>query len=122
MPYDGVTVGIVQPVKELIARLPGVKEVIVATNPDIGGELTATLERLAGVMMKHTTTLGIRRQDMDRYVLRRSEETVSTPYGEVRVKRAEGMGVERSKPEFDDLAAKATEKDLSLEAVRKGIR
>ena len=79
-------------------------------------------ERLAGVMMKHTTTLGIRRQDMDRYVLRRSEETVSTPYGEVRVKRAEGMGVERSKPEFDDLAAKATEKDLSLEAVRKGIR
>ena len=28
--------------KELIARLAGVKEVIVATNPDIGGELTAT--------------------------------------------------------------------------------
>lgn len=28
--------------KELVTRLPGVKEVIVATNPDIGGELTAT--------------------------------------------------------------------------------
>ena len=28
--------------KELIARLAGVKEVIVATNPDLGGELTAT--------------------------------------------------------------------------------
>lgn len=29
-------------IKELLSRLPGVKEVIVATNPDIGGELTAT--------------------------------------------------------------------------------
>ncbi len=29
-------------IKELLARLTGVKEVIVATNPDIGGELTAT--------------------------------------------------------------------------------
>ena len=29
-------------IKELISRLAGVKEVIVATNPDIGGELTAT--------------------------------------------------------------------------------
>lgn len=29
-------------IKELLARLSGVKEVIVATNPDIGGELTAT--------------------------------------------------------------------------------
>lgn len=29
-------------IKELVSRLTGVKEVIVATNPDIGGELTAT--------------------------------------------------------------------------------
>lgn len=29
-------------IKELLTRLTGVKEVIVATNPDIGGELTAT--------------------------------------------------------------------------------
>ncbi len=29
-------------IKELLARLTGVREVIVATNPDIGGELTAT--------------------------------------------------------------------------------
>ncbi|MGN1042538.1 MAG: recombination mediator RecR [Christensenellales bacterium] len=29
-------------IKELISRLDGVKEVIIATNPDIGGELTAT--------------------------------------------------------------------------------
>ena len=79
-------------------------------------------DRLAEVMMKHTTTLGIRRQDMSRYALDRREETVSTPYGDVRVKRSTGMGVERIKPEYDDLAAIAREKALSLNTIRKEIR
>ena len=79
-------------------------------------------DRMAAVMMKHTTTLGIRRQDMSRYVLERSGETISTPYGDVRVKRAAGMGVERSKPEYDDLAALAESRGVSLETIRKEIR
>ena len=79
-------------------------------------------DRLAEVMMKHTTTLGIRRQDMSRYALERCEETASTPYGDVRVKRAAGMGTERSKPEYEDLAAIAKKQGLPLEAVRKAIR
>ena len=78
-------------------------------------------DRLAGIMMRHTTTLGIRRQDMSRYTLKRREETVSTPYGDIRVKRSEGMGVERVKPEYDDLAAIAREKDLPLNTIRRGI-
>jgi uncharacterized protein (DUF111 family) len=79
-------------------------------------------DRLAEVMMKHTTTLGIRRQDMSRYALRRRVETVSTAHGEVRVKRAAGMGAERVKPEYEDLAAIAREKGLSLDDVRREIR
>ena len=79
-------------------------------------------DRLAQVMMKHTATLGIRRQDMSRYALARSEETVSTPCGDVRVKRAAGMGAERTKAEYDDLAAIAREKGLTLDDVRKMIR
>ncbi len=79
-------------------------------------------DRLAEVMMKHTTTLGIRRQDMSRYALKRSEETVATLYGDVRVKRSTGMGVERIKPEYDDLAAIAREKDLPLNIIRQEIR
>jgi len=79
-------------------------------------------ERLARVMMKHTTTLGIRRQDMSRYVLERCGDTVSTSYGDIRVKRSFGMGVERVKPEYEDLAAIAREKDLSLNTIRQEIR
>ena len=79
-------------------------------------------DRLARVMMKHTTTLGIRRQDMSRYALARGGKTVSTPYGDVRVKHASGMGVERAKAEYDDLASIAREKGMALDDVRKAIR
>ena len=83
---------------------------------------TENADRLAGEMMKHTTTLGIRRQDMSRYVLKRKTETVDTPCGKVRVKYASGMGVTRSKAEYDDLAALARERNVSLDAVRKMVR
>ena len=77
---------------------------------------------LAALMMKHTTTLGIRRQELDRYVLERSVETVETVYGSVRVKKAHGLGVRKAKAEFDDLAALAEANDLSLEDIRREIR
>lgn len=79
-------------------------------------------DRLAELIMKHTTTLGIRRQDMKRYFLERKIGTVSTEYGDVRVKYAAGMGVEKAKPEFDDLAALAEKNQVSLSAVRNAAR
>ena len=78
-------------------------------------------DRLAAEMMKHTTTLGIRRMELSRYLLDRQVETVDTPYGAVRIKRASGMGVERSKPEYEDLAALARENGVPLDAVRREI-
>ena len=79
-------------------------------------------DRFAGLVMKHTSTLGIRRQDLERYVLDRKIETVSTPYGEIRVKQASGMGVEKAKPEFEDIAAIARERNESLRAVREAVK
>ena len=79
-------------------------------------------DRLAGVMMKYTTTLGIRRQDMSRYVLDRGTASVDTPLGPVRVKLASGMGVARRKAEYDDLAALAEANGLTLEDVRQLVR
>lgn len=78
-------------------------------------------DRLAAVMMKHTTTLGIRRQELSRYTLDRSLETAETPYGPVRVKTASGMGVQRRKAEYDDLAALAKQHNVSLETIRKEL-
>ena len=83
---------------------------------------TADADRMAETVMKYTTTLGIRRQDMSRYVLHREIGTVNTAYGEVRVKRADGMGVQKEKAEYEDLAALAREHDVSLNAVREAVR
>ena len=79
-------------------------------------------DALAEVMMKHTSTLGIRRQDMSRYILAREEETVSTPYGGVRVKRACGMGADRKKPEDDDIAALAKKHNVPLSVIRESLK
>ena len=78
-------------------------------------------DRMAEEIMKHTSTLGIRRQEMSRYVLKRDVRTISTPYGDVRIKQASGMGVERSKPEFDDLALLAAENNLPLRTIRDAV-
>ena len=78
-------------------------------------------DRLAAAMMKHTTTLGIRRQDLGRYILSRGIETVDTPCGPVRVKTASGLGVERKKAEYDDLAALAEKNGMSLGDIRKQV-
>lgn len=83
--------------------------------------LTEDADRLAEEMMKHTSTLGIRRQEMSRYVLQRSVETLSISYGEVRMKQASGMGVKRSKQEFEDVAALARKYQVPLRTIREKI-
>jgi hypothetical protein len=78
-------------------------------------------DRLAGILLRHTTTLGVRRQIMSRYVLERTVRTVDTSYGPVRVKTASGMGINRSKAEYDDLAELALRHGVSLEDIRKEL-
>ena len=78
-------------------------------------------DRLASVMMQHTTTLGVRRQDMSRYVLDRRIERKQTSLGEVRLKYASGLGMERKKIEYEDLASLAEQHHLPVSEIRKTI-
>lgn len=68
-------------------------------------------ERMVREIFRHTTTLGIREAEFHRYTLERRMGTVQTPYGPVREKTASGYGVLRSKPEYEDLAKIARERD-----------
>ena len=77
--------------------------------------------RFAELMLRHTTTLGIRIQTMRRCALDREAVALDTPWGPVRGKRAFGCGVDRAKPEFDDVARLARERGLSVEEVLKQI-
>ena len=78
-------------------------------------------DEMVRAIFRHTTTLGIRETLCRRYVLRRAERTVETPYGPVRVKRSEGYGVTREKAEFDDLRRIARDADLTLAEARELI-
>lgn len=74
--------------------------------------------RFASLILRYTSTLGVRESICRRYVLRREIEERKTGLGTVRVKRSAGYGVEREKYEYDDLAALAREKGLSLADVK----
>ena len=79
-------------------------------------------ERFARLIFTYTSTLGIREYTCSRYVLERKLETRKTVFGNVRVKKAEGYGVSREKYEYEDLAAIAAEKGISLESLRKMLK
>ena len=79
-------------------------------------------ETLLRIFFRHTSTLGVRMHTCERSSLSRSVRREQTPYGEVRVKRAEGFGQTREKIEYEDLAAIARERDLSLREAREKLR
>lgn len=79
------------------------------------------IEKMIGLLFRHTTTIGVRQSVTRRYVLERKIETVQTPYGEVRRKVSSGYGVQRMKYEHDDLARIAREQNISLDEVKKNI-
>ena len=72
----------------------------------------------ARLMLKHTTTIGVRCETLRRYTLEREAVTLDTPYGPVRAKRSHGYGVDRVKPEFDDLAQIAEKEGMSVGEIK----
>ena len=87
----------------------------VLCRPERKAEMTALL-------MKHTTTLGVRETGHRRTVLTRQEACRETSYGPVRVKTASGSGIERRKYEYEDLARIARETGMSLAQVREILK
>lgn len=71
-------------------------------------------EAMVHLLLKHTTTLGVREFPCRRYALSRTMEVVNTPFGPVRKKVSSGYGVRREKLEYDDLAKIAKEQHISL--------
>ena len=79
-------------------------------------------EDMVHLLLRHTTTLGVRETRHRRYTLSRSQDTVDSPWGPVARKTSQGWGVRRQKPEFEDLARIAREQDLTLDQVRDGLK
>ncbi|MBR5057124.1 MAG: nickel pincer cofactor biosynthesis protein LarC [Clostridiales bacterium] len=71
-------------------------------------------EKFVKLLFKHTTTIGVRETQMQRYTLDRRIYEVDTSFGKVRVKISSGYGTTRKKVEYEDLARLAKEKGIPL--------
>ena len=76
-------------------------------------------ERMLRQVFRLTSTLGVRESLCRRYILRREKGYVETPYGPVGIKQSRGYGVERAKPEYEDLKALAEAAGCSLDEARR---
>ncbi len=70
----------------------------------------------------HTSTLGIREIQVIRHQLSRSEYAQHTPYGSIRIKRSEGFGIVREKPEFEDIIKASENSGLSVAEVLNALK
>lgn len=75
-------------------------------------------ESFRDLIFKHTTTLGIRKYTPSRYTLEREFIENSG----VTIKRSLGYGTVKEKPEFEDIKAIATEKNISLFEAREQLK
>lgn len=73
--------------------------------------------RMEEIIFRNTSTIGIRRVQMQRTVLKREEKVLKTKLGEVRVKTVEVEGKKRVKPEYEDMAQLARKTGKSLNEV-----
>lgn len=76
-------------------------------------------ETMVELIFKYSTTLGLRENVCKRYTLERTIIKKDTEFGEVRIKKSAGYGVEREKYEYEDLARIAKDKNMSIDEVIK---
>jgi hypothetical protein len=74
----------------------------------------ADTDKLAILILKHSTSFGVQRVDTRRYILNRRIEARETPHGAVRYKVGTGYGVCREKAEYADMAELAKKRGESL--------
>lgn len=80
---------------------------------------TGDADFMAELILRHTSTIGVRRKVYDRYKMERAEGTVDSPYGRIRYKSSYGYGAEKIKFEHDDLVAACKENGLTLAELRR---
>lgn len=79
--------------------------------------------RMEEIILSETTTIGIRRQQMERTCLPRAIESVETPWGDVLVKTVRlPDGTRRTTPEYEACAAIARDKGVALQTVMNTVR
>jgi uncharacterized protein (TIGR00299 family) protein len=91
---------------------PGIVLSILATEPD--------MEMLTGIVLSETSAIGVRYHPVQRVILQREVRQVQTPYGEVRVKVAQGPdGRANLAPEYEDCKRVARASNVPIKLVHQ---
>ncbi|MDR2698538.1 MAG: nickel pincer cofactor biosynthesis protein LarC [Candidatus Methanoplasma sp.] len=78
-------------------------------------------DEFAAALLRHTTTFGVRRSVLGRYMLEREVRLITTPFGQLRIKVGRGYGVEKAKFEYEDVAALADEHGVSIDEMNRKL-
>lgn len=79
------------------------------------------IEKLEGIIFRETTTIGIRRQKMERSVLKRQLKTVKTSLGEARIKVCFMENGMRAYPEYESVRELCRKNGLSFQETYQRI-
>ncbi len=80
-------------------------------------------QKLADLLLRETTSIGIRWRLENRLIARRSIKEIETPYGVVRVKIAKAeSGVVNMMPEYEDCKRIALERNIPLKEVMEKLK
>ena len=94
---------------------PGVKLTVLCKEADS--------EKLIKIIMKETTTIGLRFYDVKRRVLQREIKLVDTEFGKVRVKLSKlGNEILKATPEYEDCKRIAKKLNIPLVEIMRRIR
>jgi len=80
------------------------------------------IDKYARLIFRYTSTNGLRVRRCEKYFLAPGVNSVTTPVGTARLKTAEGFGVKRAKPEYDDAAEIARQAGLSYYGAAEYIK
>ncbi|MBW6534654.1 MAG: nickel pincer cofactor biosynthesis protein LarC [Mariniphaga sp.] len=78
--------------------------------------------KMKAILFTHTSTIGLRETVLKKNALRRSERTVQTQFGEVRLKQSFYRGnLVNSKPEFEDCKKLAEKHNVAVRRIQESV-
>ena len=78
-------------------------------------------DKFSGLILKYTSSIGVRIADCERTVLDRTADEFESSYGKVRIKTSSGSGIIRHKAEFEDLKKISAQINIPVSQLRNEI-
>lgn len=79
-------------------------------------------QKFIELIFRHTSTIGIREHNSNRYILERQIKPADTVFGKISVKNSYGYGTSKSKYEYEELKSVSEKNNISLYEVNRILK